>query len=177
MHQRLLKWQGVITIGGLLICTAHAEQSNLTCQVRCSDTKLRTGIAELIWSSPVGAAATRDLPQLDVSVFHGGFTRGLYQSFGVIGEGRAPQAEPSATRDIQAEGRTTRAYDLKLRVPEKTRAVATASGGEARQQVEIENLEPGLLYRFRLRDAGLDNQEVDCEAPVCPADMKEGRKP
>ncbi|MDO8208517.1 MAG: hypothetical protein Q7T38_11990 [Gallionella sp.] len=177
MFQRLLKLHGIIAISGLLICSAHAEQSSMTCQVRCSDTRLRTGIAELSWFSPPGASATRVQPTLDVSVFHGGFKSGLYQSFGVIGEGGVPKAKAGASRDVKSEGRTTRAYDLKLHVSEKSRAVAEASGGKTRQQIEIENLEPGLLYRFRLGNAGQGDQEVACEAPVCPADMKEGSKP
>jgi hypothetical protein len=175
MYRSLLSWQAVLALAGLLACPAHAQQTGLTCQVRCSDTKLRTGIAEISWSSPAGATAARAQPTLDVSVFHDGFKRGLYQSFGALGARSKPEPLPSAARDIEGEARTRRAYDLQLRVSKPSGEAAPAAKGVVRQQIEIENLEPGLLYRFRVRDGGLGEQEVACEAPICPADMKEGK--
>lgn len=177
MVERRIELRCMVLIGGLMVCSAHAEPKGLMCQVRCSDTKLRTGIAELSWASPEGAAArTTAAPSLDVTVFRGGFDRGLYQTFGAIGERSAPQpqpgARPSASDD---EARTRRAFDLKLSTPEKSPTARATAAAEATQTVEIENLEPGLLYRFRLRNAGIGDQEVTCEAPVCPADMKGGK--
>lgn len=174
MVERHFKLRWIVFIGGSMVCAAQAEPARLTCQVRCSETKLRTGIAELSWVGAAGAAArTAEQPTLDVTVFRGGFEQGLYQTFGAIGERSTPQPQPGARRSAETDARTARAFDLILNRPETSPTARAARPGEASQTIEIENLEPGVLYRFRLRDAGLGDQEVTCKAPVCPADMKE----
>lgn len=168
--------RSVLVALGLLAGPVQAQSDGLTCRVRCSDTKLRTGIAELAWSAPAGAnAATREGGQavLDVTVFHDGFKRGLFQSFGKVGTRQAIRPEAGAARDAGTDARTQRAYDLILSSPEPSAAAPAATTGEVTQTMVIENLEPGLLYRFRLNNPGMNSLEVSCEAPVCPADMKE----
>jgi len=46
--------------------------------------------------------------------------------------------------------------------------------------IELEGLEPGLTYFWRVctlnEDGWIPSEIIRCEAPICPADIKEERK-
>lgn len=164
-------------------------QVSLTCEVRCSPTKLRTAIAVIRWSGPaekVGAAALAGgAPSdvaLDVTVFRNGFARNRFTSFNGLAAG--------ATTLRKAEPRGFASTDPPIKALDNLQVV-NVQGSAAQPgpmatlgtpetglvMVEIEGIEPGMIYQWRLRIPGLA-QEVfaRCEAPVCPADLKEEPK-
>lgn len=173
---------------------ASASQGgfSLDCQVQCSETKLRTGIAILTWTAPQGRGGANALAggseaaSIDVSVFANGLEEGRYVSFEVFKAGAVPRApRASALPRGGRERRGLRAYDLKVGAAATGESVKPAAASSLdippdadRVAIEIENLEPGLNYSFRLRPPnGGEALTVMCVAPVCPADMHEGPRP
>jgi hypothetical protein len=142
----------------------------LVCQVSCSPTKLRTGVATLSWAVRPGSGTRAQQEQaLDMSVYPDGFATGAYARLFPLQRGgpftppptRGPGPSPleSAPRAFKVEAAEARA------VPESNRMV-----------VRVEGVEPGLNYFFRVasptRGEGEATEPVTCTAPVCPADMK-----
>lgn len=156
----------------------------LTCEVYCSETRLRTANARISWIGPgmfqggPSPAASPTAEQLQTTVFKDGYDKDLYASFSTLGDGQglSPQAA-SVLPEPQM-----RAYDLSiLAVAQPTAGpgllAASADDPAARTSVEVEGLEPGMRYTWRIVFSTADGQEtsetVTCEAPVCPADLQE----
>lgn len=138
--------------------------TDLRCQVSCSRTKLRTGVATVSWGVNPGSGERAVQEQaLDMSVFSDGFATGAYARLFPLHRGGSPTLPrgpiPSAPRAFEVEATTVRA------VPEANR-----------MEVRIEGVEPGLNYFFRVASSTRGNGDVSppvsCTAPVCPADMK-----
>ncbi len=150
--------------------------AGLTCEVYCSETRLGTANVRLSWIGPavLAAAAEPAAEQLQTTVYKGGFDRDLYASFPVTGETSEPQA-PSERRPAPE----LPAYDLKILEVQRPADSPAARTGEApRTTVELEGLEPGMKYTWRVvfeTAAGRQVSEtVTCEAPVCTADQADG---
>lgn len=159
----------------------------LRCEAFCSQTKLRTVNARLIWIDPsmrLDAAARADRrvlkEQIDTTVFKNGFNQDLFASFSML-EG-TPNVTPVLT-DAAREAQLP-AYDLRLSTIQRQTIIGESAMdlvGDSLQKQEssvlIEGLEPGLTYLFRyfVETEGGSESSVTaiCEAPVCPADLQE----
>lgn len=134
----------------------------LTCEVSCSQFKLRTGNAQISWSNPaVAGAETR----LDFAVHKNGFETGVFASFSPF----AQRQELTPATVSSAKMREIPAFNVRMLKAD------LAKTGETRNSMTVEGLEPGLIYRWRIltRTARgwVPSQTVACPAPVCPADM------
>jgi hypothetical protein len=163
----------------------------LHCAVHCHEEKLRTGVATITWVAPQGRAGAAALtaggaeaPKIDVTVFADGFAQGRYVTFDRFSGDTRP-APATLSTGLREERRDLRAFDLRVGAAaagaEATRALPrgfVAASDTESVSVEIENVEPGVLYTFRLRPPGSDaSLVVACEAPVCPADLRSGDVP
>ena len=156
-----------------------ATDSGLTCEVYCSETKLRTANARISWIGPGAVAAGPEAAAaelLQTTVYKNGFAQDLYASFPTLGSGQemAPEAAEALPEPEM------RAYDLAiLEVARPAASGPQAAGADdpgARTSVEVEGLEPGMRYTWRIVFETADGQAsetVTCEAPVCPADLQE----
>jgi hypothetical protein len=104
-----------------------------------------------------------------VTAFKDGFQKGLFATLPPW-----TRAERSFRRRSWRATRPTpsRAFDLRTEPARMDDRTGTST-------IEVINLDPGLLYSFRLVDisgsAPKPIATVTVEAPVCVADMKEGR--
>ncbi len=160
-----------------------AEAGTLTCEVYCSEVRLRTANARISWIGPgmfrgAAAAAAPAAEKLQTTVYKGGFDRDLYASFPTLGGGQAlaPQAAGLLPEPEM------RAYDLTIvdvGRPTAGRGLLAANADDpaARTSVEVQGLEPGMRYTWRIVTELAGGEEVSetvtCEAPVCPADIQE----
>jgi hypothetical protein len=184
--------------GGLLACAGLLAQPvtppsppagegasgiRLSCEVFCSETKLRTANARIRWTLAAPAGGPRALglgevanaaQRLETTVFKDGFEKGLYASFPTLEPGRRMEAAPTARSAMP----TLRAYELEVIEVEQSSGVrALAAGGDLEGSTVVEGLEPGMSYTWRivLETAGgrLVSGALTCQAPVCPADLRE----
>lgn len=169
----------------------------LVCEVFCSETLLRTAVARLSWietSPPTGAPAAPTDPgveprAIEATVYHQGFEKGLYVRLPLDG-GVDLQAAP-APGLAQQDSPLPRALQLRLGGVDRgttavNPAVAPRLPEDAQQPkdrqglaVEVENLEPGMAYTWRMTDGGAvgASPEVTCVAPVCPVDFVREEEP
>ena len=161
-----------------------AGAGTLTCEVYCSEIRLRIANARISWIGPgmfqggPSPAASPVAEQLQTTVFKDGYDKDLYASFSTLGDGQGLSPQAAA---VLPEPQM-RAYDLSiLDVAQPTAGpgllAASADDPAARTSVEVEGLEPGMRYTWRIVFSTADSQEttetVTCEAPVCPADIQE----
>lgn len=159
----------------------QAEQAQggvrLTCEVFCSQTKLRTANARIRWTVPgatlraagiESAAATTT--RLETTVFRDGFAKNLFIALPIAGRGEVG-IQPLAQQPQQAQRRAFQIRVIEVAAPSRV----TEAGGADEHAVVVENLEPGVLYTWRAVVEAGSNRVVSltatCEAPVCPADM------
>lgn len=153
----------------------------LSAEVFCSETKLRTGNVRVQWSLSAGARSKAGLTSLatakqtlETTVFADGFEKGLYVTVPVPAATPATPVPPVAPPTAQARTTPLRAYEIQLIEVAQPRAAATADeSGEA--SAVIENLEPGVNYRWRLTieaaSGRIVSAQIVVQAPTCPADM------
>jgi hypothetical protein len=169
---------GIVGNGQLPAENARAESPSgltLTCEVFCSQTKMRTGTARLRWRiqpatrTGIGLATLADAKQtLELSVFDQGFEKGLFVTLPIS------QPGPGSPIAALAQGKppTLRAYQVQLVAVERT-AVAADAANE--MSVLVENLEAGMNYSWRLAisspKGGIESAIATCKAPICPADI------
>jgi hypothetical protein len=161
----------------------------LTCEVSCSETKLRTAVARLTWTGPgtlqgqtlvPGADAAVQGERIDASVYADGFASDHYASFPTV----ATDAEMAPQGLAAAQAETLPAYNLSIVDVDRDSSAdaelmgltaATDAGEMKVSTVVVEGLEPGLNYTWRLVVETADGFEVSdtviCQAPVCTADM------
>lgn len=163
---------------------SQATDARLTvsCEVFCSDTKLRTSNARLRWTLVDGAPTTalRTLANaaqsLETTIYSGGFEKGLFVTL--------PLEPASADRPVAARAAPAaaalqrRAFQIQLvevEPPTGARTAETASGAV------VEGLEPGVNYTWRI---GVDtpagrvySPSIMCRPRVCPADMVDDPRP
>lgn len=162
-----------------------AEQGRgavLTCEVFCSQTKLRTGNARIRWSVPTATLRAAGLEsgavsttRLEATVFHDGFAKGLFVKLPIAGSGEVGIL-PLAQQPQQAQ---LRAYQIRVvEIAPPVRRTEAAGGDEG--GVVVEGLEPGVQYTWRAVVEAASRQVVSltatCEAPTCPADMVDEKR-
>jgi hypothetical protein len=153
---------------------ASAESgSTITCEVFCSDTKLRTSNARIRWydtkADAQASSAASARPTLQATVFAQGFEKNLYVTV-PVGADASPQAPGEAAAVTQRQ-RPLRAFQFRVLQLEQARASAL---GTPESGIVVEDLEPGMTYRWRLATSGAvagQSPVVACKALVCPADM------
>jgi hypothetical protein len=156
------------------------------CEVYCSQTKLRTVNAKLIWIGPGMPSGPAEFSgrevrteQIETTVFKNGFKKNLYAGFPTLEP--TIDTSPEVARDVPAK---LPAYNLKLIGAHKPKISGVPAMELLREKPEkqettviIEGLEPGLRYHWRLRfktaSGWTESQTITCEAPVCPADLQE----
>ena len=148
-------------------------------EVGCSETELRMPVAIVKWRRSSAALSTPSQGQrLDVTVYSEGFEHGWYASARMDQGGQFQmQPELRALTQVQdadaTQQRTVRAFDITL---QRNTAALTPEGMNV---MEVRNLEPGVIYQWRMLDrltAGwVPSQTVTVEAPVCVADMVKER--
>lgn len=131
-------------------------------EVSCSQTKPRTGIAELSWRTE---KRLFNKQRLDVTVYKQGFEKDLYTILWPI---RAEQQfQIPRSNKLEETSRALALNAVNVNVDEKQDSIV----------VKLEGLEPGLVYFWRIctlsNKGWRPSSVVRCEAPVCPADMKE----
>lgn len=131
-------------------------------EVFCSQTKPRTGMAKLSWRTDKRLFSKQ---RLDVTVYKQGFEKDLYTILWPI---RAEQQfQIPRSNKLEETSRALALNAVNVNVDEKQDSIV----------VKLEGLEPGLVYFWRvctLSNKGWrQSSVVRCEAPVCPADMKE----
>jgi hypothetical protein len=149
---------------------ATAESGlTITCEVFCSETRLRTSNARIRWyDAKTDAQASRAAAPrtLQTTVFAQGFEKNLYVNV-PLGADATPQA-PAQAAAAQRQ-RPLRAFQFRVLQLEGPRASAVDT------PESVEDLEPGTTYRWRLAgadDAGTGRSPVVvCKALVCPADL------
>lgn len=157
---------GAIAIARLPASTEVTSQDGRTgkgleCTVFCSETKLRTSVAEITWPSSEESLSRQ---VLEVTVYKNGFTRGTYATLAPVQRGQKFSLQRIGDRREHVRGLErlviTDVYFSKKR------------GGLA--VVRVEGLEPGLNYFWRLRSGAGDGAPAltRCQATECPADME-----
>jgi hypothetical protein len=156
-----------------------ASGLTLTCEVYCSPTKLRTANARIRWqvapSSDLAAAGADNLARaeqrLEATVFKNGFEKDLFISLPVV----QPNSDQLAAPRVSSRQRGLRAFQIRLADVARPQSMDRLAAGTDEVVAEIENLEPGMKYTWRVAidTAARDfvSQTVTCQAPVCPADM------
>lgn len=144
------------------VLTADEQSAgDLNVEVFCSPTKIRTSVARLTWVNPDSAQQQR----IDVAVYKQGFEEGFFGTLSPI----KPQGKFLAPELKEPE--------LNALAPVLDLAIVEATYDEERAEMslDIEGLEPGLIYHWRvvtLTDEGwVSGNIASVEAPVCVADM------
>jgi hypothetical protein len=138
-------------------------------RVVCSETDLRTAIAILEWRADERPAAADQ--RIDFTVYAEGFERGWFASIPMS------RGVPEMTARLRAmdASRKMRAFDV-------TAAPATdrpelRNRDEKTTAIEVRNVEPGMLYRFRVaartERGWVASEDVEVETPVCVDDRKD----
>lgn len=147
---------------------ASASAATFECRTFCSDEKLRTPVAELIWRSSEARLSSQ---RIEVTVYKDGFAKGLYVAL------RSVKGERSAALQ------RNRQYQEPVPALSQLVVVETLSLREqpGMVAVRIEGLEPGLNYFWRVVTASdgrlVAGGTTRCQAPVCPADFQPNQKP
>jgi hypothetical protein len=149
------------------VLTADEQSAgDLNVETFCSLTKIRTGVARLSWEVKPAVVGKQ---RIDVTVFKQGFEKGLYGTISPI--------EP----DVELLAPELKEPDLNALVPVLSLTPVEMTYDEERAEisVDVEGLEPGLIYSWRvvtLTDEGwVPGNIASVEAPVCVADMMDSR--
>lgn len=141
------------------------EAGGLLIETFCSPTRIRTGVARLSWETKPELVESQ---RIEVTIFKDGFQKGLFGSMIPL-KPRQPFQPPEVKEpELRALAPVT---DLRL-------ADVRFEREQGVNNIEVEGLEPGLIYFWRLftliDDEWVPGETVQVEAPVCVADMKEG---
>jgi hypothetical protein len=139
--------------------TPSTRNQPLLVDVFCSPTQFHTSIARVSWQA---SQAEAEGQELQITTYKNGFEKGVFGSLAPL-------------------------RDKRLRLSGMAREKQATTGGLQRLQgglynydlknvnIEISNLEPGLLYFVRLQSAGKTVGSVmRVEAPICVADIENG---
>jgi hypothetical protein len=182
----------VVIAGGASAQDRPDAPVGLRCETYCSSEKLRTANARLTWigpgvpmgPAPLALPGGQEAQQLlETTVIKNGFERELYASFPTT-EAAMGAAPALAENTAERSGGTLRAYDLQLMGVVRPQIVgqpspeALAAAPERQETtVEVEGLEPGMRYTWRVRlqtpEGWRESEPAVCIAPACPADLRE----
>jgi hypothetical protein len=141
-----------------------SEKDGLRVELSCSETKLRTSVAKLSWSSDPQLHARQ---RIDLTAHQDGFERGLYASLWPLQRGQEPQASALARRQERFSDPSLLPRLEELAEPARQRA----------RSARLEGLEPGVIYRFRIAtwtgQSWTSGPGVEAEGPLCVADLDE----
>jgi hypothetical protein len=198
-------WIGVSFI--LALCTAAAAPQGtrttvqsqspsgltVTAEAFCSSTKIRTSNVRLRWSlSPEGRTANQ-LPRfvganqrIETTVFLNGFEKGLFVTLAVPAAS-APNAQftavPATTQAPQMRQALPRSFQIRLIEARASTdpVVPGAAVPDGEFTAVVEDLEPGLNYKWRLTietaAGALVSVPVEVQAVTCPVDEAAEPKP
>ena len=153
----LILFLSVIWRGGNSGQAFQESPLGFVCELSCSDTALRTSIAELSWE-PQAANVKLAEQVLEVTVFKDGFAREV--------KARLPLQDPQRFT-LSGPAQSSQASLARLEVA----AVEVRSTGRA--HVRVQGLEPNLNYFWRLQSADGKTTlsgPLRSRALVCPAD-------
>lgn len=162
-----------------------AAPSELHFETYCNPISRSEPVAEIQWIATSEQIAQQ---QLDVTVFHDGFRRGLFVTVQPARAG-ASFAAPAPPRVVAVDRRRIDTIPglQNLKVVDIATPDAPSRGNlRSRVQlfrsrpwvvIRVQGLEPGLRYFWRLWPAASDQPSGAFLAPVCPADEGLGRRP
>lgn len=180
-----------------LSAQAPEKDAGLRCETYCSRDTIRTVKARIFWvgaQMPLGPSEFRSVSApvseiVEATVYKKGFDQNLYASLDARPETRpgaefraaAPQKPALAGLDLKVtEFRQPKLTTEQRRALEQRDAVSRlAPEAVAAQEtsVEVEGLEPGLKYQWRVRFKAPNGEQLTgiatCIAPTCAADLKE----
>ena len=147
---------------------------NFSSEVSCSETILRRGTAFLFWE--VDKEVVKDV-RVDLTVYKGGFEKNLFTSFFPDKEavkGEDERFRPPASSPL-LDGPAIIFRDLPI--------VRTQQGRQRQELASdliVEALEPGVNHFWRIvvltGDGEVRSETVRNMAPVCPADIVDGKR-
>ena len=154
----------------------------------CSATKIRTSNVRLRWSLSSDARTKNKLPtfvganqRLETTVYLNGFEKGLFVTLPVP-SASTPAAQstvvPATTQAPQMRQALPRSFQIRLI---EARASTDTAAPDGEFTAVVEDLEPGLNYKWRLTidtPAGaLVSVPLELQAVACPVDEAEESKP
>jgi hypothetical protein len=147
---------------------ARTSPATLECRTFCSNEKLRTPIAELIWKS---SEAQLSGERIEATVYKDGFSNGRYVALATVRGGRSLQMQKSRqSQELLPALKGLVVIDT-ISLPERPGMMA----------VRMEGLEPGLNYFWRVVSINngrlIGSGVTRCKAPACPADLQPNQKP
>lgn len=179
---------------------AGDQSLEVGCRTYCSDeVRPRTGdaanevkprrsaVAEITWRASGTQLQPQDLESqaalqgVEVTVYKDGFSRGRFANLFSVREGQSFSMQDSQNLNTRIPG-LDRLTILNVRPVGSRDATDRAFDGPSNMvAVEIEGLEPGLNYFWRVTSAAADrkltSEIIRCQAPTCPVDFQPGSTP
>jgi hypothetical protein len=141
--------------------TPSARNQPLQVEAFCSPTQFHTSIVRVSWQASQAEAENQEL---QVTTFKTGFEKGVFGALAPLSDKRL------RLTGMAKEKQATTAGLQRLQV-----ALYNYDQEHTLVNVEISNLEPGLLYFLRLQSKGETvGRMMSVEAPICVADIETG---
>jgi hypothetical protein len=178
--------------------SAGDQVLEVTCRTYCSDEvkplagdddvrPRRASVAEITWRVSGAQVLPRDVETraaqnaIEVTVYSDGFSRRRFASLFSVREGQTFRMEGNQDMNTRIPG-LDRLTILNVRpVRAGNPADSTFDGPSNKAAAEIEGLEPGLNYFWRIATAAGDrkmtSEVVMCQAPTCPVDLQPAGRP
>lgn len=163
--------------------TQAAQAGDLVCVTYCSQTQIGTPVAEIKWvvaNQPTSAENLRKAAaqqSIEAAVNEDGFERGRFVRLSTV----APQARfapagqpPGGTAPLPGlRDLTVNAVASSQESTSALRLASPAQGGQENVVLQVQGLQPGLNYYWRVRGSTPgETQVVMCRAPICPTDRR-----
>ncbi len=159
-----------------------AEAGDMVCQTYCSPLEPGMPVAEIrfvLAAQPAGAENLRKLAagqNVDATVYEDGFDRGLFVRLpSVTPQARfAPAGQPAGAKPLPGLDRLiVNAMSTSQDAAGALRLASPAEGGRENVVLQVQGLQPGMNYYWRVRPASqAEPQVVMCRAPICPTDRR-----
>lgn len=159
--------------------TQSAVAGDLVCQTYCSSVEPGTPVAEVRWvvsTQPASGANLRVLAgqqNVEAAVNEDGFERGRFVRLASASpQARfAPTGQPNAPPLPGLGNLNVLAVASSQDSPGALRLATPSEGGRENVVVQVQGLQPGMNYYWRVRPPTQgEAQVVMCRAPICPAD-------
>ena len=140
---------------------AGIESSPLQAEVFCSPAQIRTAVTHISWQA---SEEQLRVQQLQMTIFKQGFEQGIFGTMSPLQDKQLNLSPLTRERQAVTEG-----------LQRLNAALYSYNPKDQTVTVELANLEPGLLYFFRLQSEGKTVGSVlKVESPICPADIETG---